>query len=147
MSSTGLLNQSWTPTKSMEKSLDTCNSRILLTALNMKTTYYKHQWTIWRVMKLKIKESERLVIQRMQHSKLSFSSQQEKPSTVEKLKTLHLLLTTWWRTLIRNQFQKSKLQQRTRQRKGRHQHFPRIYLWIVDKYSSTSFWQRLPTEF
>ena len=28
LSSTGLLNQSWTLTKSMEKSLDTCNSRI-----------------------------------------------------------------------------------------------------------------------
>ena len=26
-------------------------------------------------------------------------------------------------------------------------YFPRIYLWIFDKYSSTSFWQRLLTEF
>ena len=26
-------------------------------------------------------------------------------------------------------------------------YFPRIYLWIFDKYSSTSFWQRLFTEF
>ena len=42
LSSTGLLNQSWTLTKSMEKSLDTCNSRILLIALNTKTTYYEH---------------------------------------------------------------------------------------------------------
>ena len=32
-----------------------------------------------------MKESERLVIQRKQHSKLSFSIQQEKPLTVEKL--------------------------------------------------------------
>ena len=30
-----LLNQSWSLTKSMEKSLDTCNSRILLIALNI----------------------------------------------------------------------------------------------------------------
>ena len=42
LSSTGLLNQTWTLTKSMEKSLDTCNSRILLLALNIKTTYYEH---------------------------------------------------------------------------------------------------------
>ena len=41
LSSTALLNQSWTLTKSMEKSLDTCNSRILLTAFNIKTTYYE----------------------------------------------------------------------------------------------------------
>ena len=54
-----------------------------------------------------MKEPERLVIQRKQHPKLCFSSQQGKPLTVEKLKTLYLLLTTWWRTLIWNQFQKS----------------------------------------
>ena len=35
-----------------------------------------------------MKESERLVIQRKQHSKLCFSSQQEKPLTVENLKTI-----------------------------------------------------------
>ena len=35
-----------------------------------------------------MKESERLVIQRKQHSKLCFSSQQEKPLTVENLNTI-----------------------------------------------------------
>ena len=30
LSNTGLLNKSWTLTKSMEKCLDTCNSQILL---------------------------------------------------------------------------------------------------------------------
>ena len=43
-----------------------------------------------------MKESERLVIQRKQHSKLCFSSQQGKPLTVEKLKTLYLSLTFHW---------------------------------------------------
>ena len=40
----------------------------------------------------------------------ALAARKKKPLTVEKLKTLYLLLTTWWRTLIRNQFQKSKLQ-------------------------------------
>ena len=35
-------------TKSMEKSLETCNSRVLLTSLNI---LYYEQWTLWRVMK------------------------------------------------------------------------------------------------
>ena len=35
-----LLNQSWSLTKSMEKSLDTCNSRILLIALNILQKQY-----------------------------------------------------------------------------------------------------------
>ena len=43
MSGIGLLNQ-W----SMEKSLETCNSRVLLTSLNI---LYYEQWTLWRVMK------------------------------------------------------------------------------------------------
>ena len=65
-----------------------------------------------------MKGPERLVIQRKQHPKLCCSGQQEKPLTVEEeLKTLYLLLTTWWRTLIWNQFKKSNCN--NRQRKGR----------------------------
>ena len=35
----------------------------------------------------------------------------------------------------------------TSQRLLRRLHFPRIDLWNLDEYSSTSFWQRLPTKF
>ena len=53
----------------------------------IKTTYYE-QWTLLRVMKTKWKlESERLVIQRKQHQNLCYSSQQQKPLTVDELKT------------------------------------------------------------
>ena len=41
----------------MEKSLETCNSRILLTVLNI---LYYEQWTLWRVMKTQWKNQRGL---------------------------------------------------------------------------------------
>ena len=109
-----LLNQSRRLTKSMEKSLDTCNSRILLIALNIlqkqHTTNNKLYSDLW-----KLNERTREAC----HPKLCCSGQQEKPLTVEEeLKTLYLLLTTWWTTLIWNQFKKSNCNNRQDSARG-----------------------------
>ena len=103
-----LLNQTWSLTKSMEKSLDTCNLRILLIALNIlqkqHTTNNELYSDLW---KLNERTREACHPERKQHPKLCLRGLQENPLTVEEeLKTLYLLLTTWWRALIWNQFQK-----------------------------------------
>ena len=88
----------------MEKSLDTCNSRILLIALNiLQKQHTKNNELYSDLWKLNERTREACHPEKAA-SKLCFSSQQGKPLTVKKI---YLLLSTWWRTLIWNQFQKS----------------------------------------